>query len=116
MIQIGEISFDELYEALKKGQPNMQFDKKTVQLLLSQFDKNNDNDIIDTNTIDTNVGTVTTFLNMEEEGQARAKVAINERRKSIADQIKVEASNPLHLAEMMKYLIFFTYYLFYFNF
>jgi len=71
-------------------------------------DKNNDNDIIDTNTIDTNVGTVTTFLNMEEEGQARAKVAINERRKSIADQIKVEASNPLHLAEMMKYLIFFS--------
>jgi Ca2+-binding EF-hand superfamily protein len=45
MIQIGEISFDELYEALKKGQPNMQFDKKTVQLLLSQFDKNNDNEI-----------------------------------------------------------------------
>lgn len=71
-------------------------------------DNNNDNDNIDTKTIDSNIGTVTTFLSMQEEGQVRAKNAINERRKTIADQIKVEATNPLRLAEMMKYLIFFA--------
>ena len=41
----GEISLEELHEALKRGQPNMQFDSKTVQILMSQYDKNHDNEI-----------------------------------------------------------------------
>ena len=51
---------------------------------------------------------VTTFTSMEQEGQARAKNAIKERRNSIVDQVKLEAENPLHVSELMKYLIFFT--------
>lgn len=41
----GTISTDELHEALIRGQPNMQFDKKTAQILMEQYDKNNDDEI-----------------------------------------------------------------------
>lgn len=41
----GLITFDELNAALRKGQPDSQFDKKTVQLILEKFDFNIDGQI-----------------------------------------------------------------------
>lgn len=41
----GFISFDELYTALKNGQPTSEFGRDTVKLLLNKYDNNNDNQI-----------------------------------------------------------------------
>jgi Ca2+-binding EF-hand superfamily protein len=41
----GEINFQELHQALKKGQENSEFDPKTVQILLQKYDQNHDNEI-----------------------------------------------------------------------
>ena len=41
----GCITFDELYEALKNGQPNCQFNRDTVQLILEKCDENRDDKI-----------------------------------------------------------------------
>lgn len=41
----GNINFDELYEALRKGQPNSKFDRQTVETLLEKYDSDYDNEI-----------------------------------------------------------------------
>jgi len=42
----GEINFQELHQALKKGNPfNSEFDPKTAKLLLSKYDRDNDDEI-----------------------------------------------------------------------
>lgn len=41
----GEISGQELHEALRKGQANSEFDPITVGVLLRKYDSNNDNEI-----------------------------------------------------------------------
>ena len=41
----GKISFKELHKALKRGQPNSQFEKITVKLIITRFDANNDGEI-----------------------------------------------------------------------
>ncbi len=41
----GEINSNELHEALRKGQPNSEFDTTTVQILLQKYDQNNDDEI-----------------------------------------------------------------------
>lgn len=41
----GHINFNELYEALRKGQPNSRFDQMTVKILLDKYDRNHDNEI-----------------------------------------------------------------------
>ena len=41
----GCITFDELYEALKNGQPNCQFNRDTVRLILEKCDENQDEKI-----------------------------------------------------------------------
>lgn len=84
----------------------------------NSFDNNNnENDADDIDNYDNddnnetkndNSTVISNFTTMEEEGQARAKIAIKERRKSTVVQAKLEAENPLHIGEMMKYLIFLT--------
>ncbi len=41
----GQINFNELHEALKRGQPSSEFDSITVGFLLSKYDGNHDNEI-----------------------------------------------------------------------
>ena len=41
----GRINFRELHEALIRGNPNSEFDQKTVRILLNKFDKDHDNEI-----------------------------------------------------------------------
>jgi Ca2+-binding EF-hand superfamily protein len=41
----GKINFNELHEALKRGQPNSEFDPITVGFLLSKYDNDHDNEI-----------------------------------------------------------------------
>lgn len=41
----GFISFEELYTALKNGQPSSEFSRDTVKLLLNKYDNNSDNQI-----------------------------------------------------------------------
>ena len=41
----GYLSFDELYEALKRGSEDQFFDKRSVELLLDKHDKNRDHEI-----------------------------------------------------------------------
>ena len=41
----GRINFHELHAALQQGNPNSEFDQKTVRILLNKFDRDHDNEI-----------------------------------------------------------------------
>jgi Ca2+-binding EF-hand superfamily protein len=41
----GYITFNELYEALRNGQPNCEFNKETVRAILEKYDDNHDDRI-----------------------------------------------------------------------
>ena len=67
----GRLCFDELQEALRRGQPNSEFNVKTVQLLYEKYDRNKDGEIDFDGFYDMYVylnNEYFTFLNMDKDG------------------------------------------------